>query len=55
MDGITNIRNIQENILAPLLKMERMESIESVINEHPPIIDVTLTSSIDEITNGLGF
>ncbi|PLS01962.1 spore germination protein [Neobacillus cucumis] len=53
MDGITNIQIIQENILAPLLKMSSMESIESVINDHLPIIDVTVESSINEIINGL--
>lgn len=53
MDGITDTQNIQENILAPLLKMSKMEGIESVINDHLSIIEVTVESSIDEITNGL--
>ncbi|MDP4105933.1 MAG: spore germination protein [Bacillota bacterium] len=53
MDGITNTQNIQENILAPLLKMKRIESIESVIKNHLSIIDVNVESSIDEVINGL--
>ncbi len=53
MDGITNTQNIQENILAPLLKMNGMKSIDSVIKDHLSIIDVTVESSIDEIANGL--
>lgn len=53
MDGITNTQNIQENILAPLLKMTKMESIESVIKNHLSIIDVNFESSIDEIVIGL--
>lgn len=53
MDGITDTQNIQENILAPLLKMSKMVSIESVINDHLSIIDVTVESSIDVIANSL--
>jgi hypothetical protein len=53
MDGITNTQNIQENILSPLLKMTRIENIESVVKDHLSIIDVTAETSIDKILNGL--
>ncbi|MED3561171.1 spore germination protein [Bacillus xiapuensis] len=53
MDGITNTQNIQDNILAPLLKMSRMDSIESVIKDHLSIMDVKAEALIDEIVLGL--
>ncbi|MED4229405.1 spore germination protein [Neobacillus cucumis] len=53
IDGITNTQNIQENILNPLLKMTKMENVESVIKDHLSIIDVTVEDSIVEIVTGL--
>ncbi|MBM7652709.1 spore germination protein [Neobacillus cucumis] len=53
IDGITNTQNIQENILNPLLKMTKMENVESVIKDHLSNIDVTVEDSIVEIVTGL--
>lgn len=53
LDGITNTQNVQENILYPLLQIDKIENIESIVSNHLYIIDVAIATTLDEITNAI--
>ncbi|MGG0175913.1 spore germination protein [Gottfriedia acidiceleris] len=49
IDGITDTKNIQENILKPLQGIYRIKSLETLMSERLSIIDVSLVSQFNEI------
>ncbi|MGG0177200.1 spore germination protein [Gottfriedia acidiceleris] len=49
IDGITDTKNIQENLLKPLQGIYRIKSIESIISGKLSIIDVSVVTKFDEI------
>ncbi|MFF3024421.1 spore germination protein [Gottfriedia sp. NPDC057948] len=53
LDGITNTQNIQDNILTPLIKIMKFESVDAVISRHLSIVDVIKITTLDEILSGL--
>ncbi|WP_176522460.1 MULTISPECIES: spore germination protein [unclassified Bacillus (in: firmicutes)] len=53
LDGITNTQNIQDNILTPLLRIIKFESIDAIISRHLSIVDVIKITTFDEILAGL--
>jgi spore germination protein KA len=53
IDGITDTKNMQENIRSPLLKVHHIESMEAIVERYLSIIDVTVENNMDEIKVGL--
>ncbi|MCM2534245.1 spore germination protein [Neobacillus pocheonensis] len=53
LDEITDTKNVQEHLLAPLLRIERIESIETIVLGHLSVIDVSIETTFDAIRNGL--
>lgn len=53
LDGITNTQKIEDNVITPLLKMMRFESMEAVSTEHISAADVTIETSIDNLVSEL--
>ncbi|PEL10459.1 spore germination protein [Bacillus sp. AFS017336] len=53
LDGITNTQTMQDNILSPLLKIIKFDSIDAIITRHLVIADVIKVTSFEEILSGL--
>ncbi|PEJ56328.1 spore gernimation protein GerA [Bacillus sp. AFS002410] len=53
LDGITNTQTIQENVLSPLLRIIKFDSIDAIITRHLLIADVIKVTSLEEILSGL--
>ncbi|PGS50341.1 spore germination protein [Bacillus sp. AFS041924] len=53
IDGITNTQIIQDNILVPLLRIIKFESIDAVITRHLSIADVMKVTDYENILSGL--
>jgi len=53
LDGITNIEAIQDNILAPLLRVIKFDSMDAIITRHLLAADVMKVTSNEEVLAGL--
>ncbi|PEL13410.1 spore germination protein [Bacillus sp. AFS017336] len=49
IDGITDTRNLQENILQPLQGLSNIRNLESIVSERISIIDAGLVTKFNEI------
>ncbi|MFF2876533.1 spore germination protein [Gottfriedia sp. NPDC057991] len=53
IDGITNTQSIQDNILTPLLRIIKFDSIDTFITRHLSIADVMKVTNYEDILSGL--
>jgi len=53
LDGIANTQNIQDNILTPLLRIIKFESIDAMLTRHLSILDAVKIGSFDDVLSGL--
>ena len=53
LDGITNTQTIQDNILSPLLRIIKFDSIDAIITRHLLVADVAKVSSNQDVLDGL--
>ncbi|PGM55048.1 spore germination protein [Bacillus sp. AFS053548] len=53
LDGITNIQAIQDNILTPLLRVIKFDSIDAIMTRHLSAADVMKVTSYEDALVGL--
>lgn len=53
LDGIANTQNIQDNILSPLLRIIKFDSIDAILSRHITVIDASKITLTDEVLLGL--
>ncbi|PGL69867.1 spore germination protein [Bacillus sp. AFS055030] len=53
LDGITNTQTIQDNILTPLLRVIKFETIDALMTRHLLVADVAKVTTNEDVLDGL--